>query len=211
MVLQITGRLVDRNRDRVRPDDGRTFLEKTPKNALRIPFFDRIFPHARFIFLWRDPRQNVSSIMEAWRSGRFETYSRLDGFAGAWSLLLPPGYADLSGKPLEQIAAFQWDVTNRIILEDLSRLTDDRWMAVNYADFVADPRAETQAMCDFAGLDVDPDLAARLSRTLPHSRYTETAPADDKWRLNEAEILRVLPSLEETWERLKALATAKAR
>jgi len=205
LALQITGRLIDRGREPVPQDDDRVFLEKTPKNALRIPFFDRIFPDARFIFLWRDPRQNLSSIMEAWRSGRFETYPRLDGFAGAWSLLLPPGYAELSGKPLEEVAAYQWDSTNRIILDDLERLGDDRWMAVNYADFVADPGADTQRICDFAGLDLDPDLAARLSRSLPHSRYTETAPADDKWRTNEAEILRVLPSVEETWARLKAL------
>ena len=45
------------------------FLEKTPKNALRVPFFARIFPDARFIFLWRDPRENIASIMQAWRPG----------------------------------------------------------------------------------------------------------------------------------------------
>jgi len=202
---QITGKLIDRNQRPVAPDDERTFLEKTPKNALRIPFFDEIFPDARFIFLWRDPRQNLSSIMEAWRSGRFETYPRLSGFSGAWSLLLPPGYAALSGKPLEDIAAFQWEATNRIILDDLSRLDAARWTAVNYAQFLADPEGEARRLCAFAGLGLDPDLLSRLSTTLPHSRYTETPPADDKWRANEAEILRVLPTLEDTWARLRAL------
>ncbi len=205
IVEQVLGRLMDRTRQPVGADDDRVFLEKTPKNALRIPFFEQIFPNARFIVLWRDPRQNISSIMEAWRSGRFETYPRLEGFAGAWSLLLPPGYPRVSGKPLEEIAAFQWETTNRIILDDLDRLGGDQWMSVNYADFVADPGAETQRMCDFAQIALDPDLQARISSALPHSRYTETAPAAEKWRVNEAEILSVLPSVEQTWDRLKAL------
>ena len=42
------------------------FLEKTPKNVLRIPFIERIFPDALYVFLWRDPRGNLASIMEAW-------------------------------------------------------------------------------------------------------------------------------------------------
>src|SRR5262249_15010011 len=49
------------------------FLEKTPKNALRIPFFKSLFPDARFIFLWREPEENISSIMEAWRTDRWIT------------------------------------------------------------------------------------------------------------------------------------------
>ena len=32
-------------------------LEKTPKNALRIPFLREVFPDAHFIYLYRDPRE----------------------------------------------------------------------------------------------------------------------------------------------------------
>ena len=74
IVSQIVEHLTDNRGTHVDAAAERVFLEKTPKNALRIPFFARIFPKARFVFLWRDPRQNISSIMEAWRSGRFITY-----------------------------------------------------------------------------------------------------------------------------------------
>ena len=57
-------------------------LEKTPKNALRIPFLAAAFPEARFIFLHRDPRQNLASIIEAWQSGRFITYPDLPSWQG---------------------------------------------------------------------------------------------------------------------------------
>ncbi len=52
------------------------------------------------MFLWRDPRENISSIMEAWRSGQWRTYPELEGFDGPWSMLLPPGWRAMNGRPV---------------------------------------------------------------------------------------------------------------
>jgi len=180
-------------------------LEKTPKNALRIPFFAKLFPDARFVFLWRDPRENVSSIIEAWRSGKWTTYRELDGWDGPWSLLLPPGWQQLRGKPLEEVAAYQWDCANRVALDDLSALPRERWTSLRYADLVGDPRAAVQRLCAFSGIEFDAKLAARVAAPLPPSGLTQTPPAADKWRRNEAAILRVLPTIEPTWRRLEQL------
>lgn len=187
------------------PDTSRRFLEKTPKNALRIPFFDRIFPDAQFIFLWRDPRENLSSIIEAWRSGQWKTYNGLDGFDGPWSMLLPPGWRAMRGQPLEKIAAFQWATTNTIALDDLEKLPRERWTAVSYADLLANPEVTVRRLCEFLRIEVDPALAQRITAPLPHSRYTLTPPAADKWRANEALIERVLPEVQPVWNRLLAL------
>jgi hypothetical protein len=181
------------------------FLEKTPKNSLRIPFFDRVFPDARYIFLWRDPRQNLSSIMEAWRSGRYVTYPDLPDWDGPWSLLLPPGWQSLRGKPLEEIAAYQWETTNRTVLTDLEALPRERWTAVSYAELRAGPRAAVERLCAFCEIEFDAALASRLAGSLPLSRYTLTPPDESKWLANEAAIVRVLPSLEATWQRLRSL------
>ncbi|MEP7244712.1 MAG: sulfotransferase [Gammaproteobacteria bacterium] len=181
------------------------FLEKTPKNALRIPFLERVFPDAKFVVLWRDPRDSLSSIMEAWRSGQWKTYNGLSGFDGPWSLLLPPGWRGMNGRPLEEIAAFQWDTTHRVVLEDLARLSRDRWTAVSYAQLTGDTTATIRRLCAFTGIEFDATLAEHVSRPLPPSRYTHTAPAPDKWRRNQAEIERVLPTLEATWKQLNAL------
>jgi hypothetical protein len=180
-------------------------LEKTPKNALRIPFFLEMFPDARFLLLWRDPRENISSIMEAWRSGGWTTYRRLEGWEGPWSLLLPPGWQSLRGKALEDIAAYQWECTNRIALDDLAALPGDRWTAVEYGELLSDPAATVRRLCGFAGIEFDDPLAARVAAPLPLSKYTQTRPAPEKWRRNEAEVMRVLPSVQATWERLKSL------
>jgi hypothetical protein len=177
-------------------------LEKTPKNALRVPFFLEVFPDALFIFLHREPRANLSSMMEAWRAKGWVTYRQLPGWPGPWSLLLPSGYERLKGRPLEEITAFQWRAANETILDDLQSVPRDRWTTVRYEDLIRDPRSEVARLLEFAGLAMDPRLTEYLSKPLPLSRHTKTAPALDKWRRDEAEINRVLPGLTAISERV---------
>ena len=169
------------------------FLEKTPKNAVRQPFLDRVFPGALYVYLFRDRRANISSMMEAWRSGRWVTYPRLPGWQGPrWSLLLPPGWQQLNGRPLGDICAFQWASANRIVLDDLQRLPADRWIACDYDDLTGRTEQTIRRICAFAGLEVDDRLRARICAELPLSRLTHTAPDPDKWRKNEDSILPLL-------------------
>jgi hypothetical protein len=181
------------------------FLEKTPKNALRIPFFDRVFPDAMWIFLWREPRGNISSIIEAWGAGKWRTYPRLEGFALPWSLLLPPGWQAMRGRPLEEVAAFQWSATNNAVLDDLSMLPPARWTALDYDSFIVDPVETIKRVCRFADLEYDAGLIGRLSRPLPPAKHTLTPADPQKWQRNEAAVRSVLPLLEATWTRLRSL------
>jgi hypothetical protein len=201
-------RMIDSNQQPVAPAATLRWLEKTPKNALRIPFFDRLYGDALFILLWRDPRENLSSIMEAWKARRWITYRELDGWDGPWSLLLPPGWRDLKGRPLGEIAAAQWEITNRTALADLRGLSAQRWMSLRYSDLVANPRDAVERICRFAGIELDAALERRVAGSLPISRYTLTPPAPDKWRRNEQAVLGVLPRVEATWRELEALDVA---
>jgi hypothetical protein len=187
------------------------FLEKTPKNALRQPFLDAVFPGAFYVFLFRDPRANISSLMEAWKAGRWVTYPHLRGWRGPpWSLLLPPGWRELSGRPLVEICAFQWASANRIILDDLEKLPDDRWTACSYGDLTERTRPAVERICRFAGLDRDDRLRRRVEGTLPLSRYTHTPPSAEKWRRNEEQILPVLSSMEAVWNRCERALERRA-
>jgi hypothetical protein len=144
--------------------------------------------------------------MEAWRSGRFRTYKQVAGFDGPWSLLLPPGYQQCRNRPLEEIAAFQWECTNRLIMEDLESLDPERSLAVCYGDLIADPAGSVERVLDFANIQIDPALRQHLQHPLPHSRYTQSAPKAEKWRMNETNIERVLPAVENTWQRVWSFA-----
>ena len=189
----------------VPPASALRLLEKTPKNALRIPFLNELFPDALFVFLWRDPRENISSIMEAWRSGNWKTYNGLPDFDGPWSLILPPGWPAQRGRNLEEIAAFQWQATNDLLLDDLERLPPGRWCCVSYADVIARPSAVIERLCNFADIAFPGSVQARVSAPLPLSRFTQTPPRAEKWRHNEEAVMRVLPGVDSTWYRLRSL------
>jgi hypothetical protein len=197
-------KLRDRDGAMPAPESRARLLEKTPKNALRVPFLLEIFPDAQFVFLHREPRANLSSMMEAWRAQKWVTYRQLPGWPGPWSLLLPPGYERLRGRPLEEVVAFQWRVANETILDDLADLPRERWTGVRYEDLLADPRTTIARLLDFAGLAMDPRLEDYLARPLPPSRYTQTAPDPDKWKKNAVEIDRVMPQLAAIAGRLAA-------
>ena len=123
-------------------------LEKTPKNSLRVPFLARVFPEARFIYLYRDPRQVLSSMIEAWTTGRFRTYPQLPGWTGpAWSLLLVPGWRELIGRPLHEIVAAQWNAATRLLIDDLEALPVERRTIARYDALVADPDSARCAGC----------------------------------------------------------------
>jgi uncharacterized protein (TIGR03032 family) len=190
------GRLVSAARGPVR------MLEKTPKNALRIPFLAAAFPGARFIFLYREPRGNVSSILDAWRSQKFVTYPAMPDWPREekWSLLLTPGWRQFAATPVPEIAARQWIDANCAILDDLATLAPETWCALSYEEVSADPQAAAERLSAWAGWHWD----VKLHAPLPHSRHTLTAPDPEKWRRNETALAPVLPLTAATAVRCEA-------
>lgn len=185
-----------------------TLLEKTPRNALNIPFLLQVFPRAKFIFLHREPRQNIASIVDAWtvglETGRFVTFRDLPNWdRTGWCFLLPPGWRDLVGKSLAEIAAFQWSAANRIVLDELGRLDADRWTTVSYEQLLEDPTATLKALAGFAGIAGPASEVAVEAMAL--SRTTLSPPHPDKWKRHEADIEAVRETWEPVAERMAAL------
>ena len=172
------------------------FLEKTPKNALRIDFLNATFPNARFIYMFRQPNSNLSSIVDGWKSGRFVTYRNLKGWNGKypWSFLLPKGWRDLPTNDLATIANFQYCASNQSIIDSLSKLNKSQTMALSYEGFIENPRACLKNICDFLDIQWSEnfDQAINKPNGLPLSKYTLDAPSKDKWRRNETLLSPVL-------------------
>ncbi len=210
---EITRQLRERFLAALRDRDGQApaaggrvrLLEKTPKNSLRVPFLARVFPEARFIYLHRDPRQVLASMMEAWTSGRFRTYPRLPGWTGLpWSLLLVPGWRRGIGHSLHTIVAHQWNTMTRLLLDDLERLPAERWTVARYDALVADPQAEVRRLCAAVGYEWDRTLDA-----LPLSKYTVSPPDPAKWRRLASRIDAVLPTIQEQAKRAERVAARR--
>ncbi len=182
-------------------------LEKTPKNALRIPFLKAVFPDAKFVFLHREAAPNISAIMEAWQSGRFVTYPELPGWDGMpWSLLLIPGWRELKGADPAQIAMQQWRDTNETILSDLAVLSQHDRLGIRYEDILRDPDAALRKLCAFVDAPFDERLRTLAEAPLRWSRYTLSPPEPEKWRKNEAAMAPFLGETVSTTDRLAALA-----
>ncbi len=178
------------------------FIEKTPKNSLRIPFLRAAFPDALFIYLYRDERATISSMLEAWRSGRFVTYPELPDWNNqTWSLVLVPGWRDLAGKPLAEIVVRQWQAVTDTVLEDLEKLPPDSWCVASYDRLIADPQQEILRLCKFIGVKWD----RALTVPLPASRHTVTPPDPAKWLANAALLEPLLPTVLDTSERARAI------
>jgi hypothetical protein len=179
------------------------FLEKTPKNALRIPFLKQVFPDARFIFLYRNPYENISSLLEGWRTNRFLAYRDMPRWPyKEWRFLLPPGWENLASRPLAEIATYQWTAANQAILDDLSGLAPHEWCFVNYANLVKNPANTIEKIRIFAELAEEKSL---VSETLPLSSMVISPPSPDKWRKHEAEIIPALPIAEAVIEQIRLL------
>ncbi len=165
------------------------FLEKTPKNALRIAFFREMFPNAKFIYLYRSARSNIGSMIDAWQSQKFVTYKNLPDWDGLnWSLLLPKGWRAMRGRSLAEVAAWQWAATNQKIMQDLSKLPQTDWTKVSYEDLIDAPAVTLQKLCQFAEVPFGPRMEIFGRQGFPQSRYTLTAPEKQKWLRHEKDI-----------------------
>jgi LPS sulfotransferase NodH len=187
----------------------RRLIDKTPRNALRIDFVEALFPDAYYVFLQRDGRDNVNSLINAWRTPRYRTYElpRPHSIPGVdpkwWKFVLYPGWrADTAG-PLELVCARQWHLSNDLALASSKRIDPERWIPIRYEDLVAEPVTEIGRVADRLRLrygETMRDKAAALSSTPVN---VVTPPERGKWRKeNPAEITGILDLVKPTMEAL---------
>ncbi len=222
MIRLFTHGLIDADTDRCfvnQPPEQRPkairFLDKLPKNSFRVPFLAGSFPDAKFIFLTRNPRENISSLIDGWhegrRTGRFVTYGRLPGTAlENWCFVLPPGWRGVVNKSVADIAAFQWAKSNETALDDLLGLAPDRWCAVSFAALMSQPIAELRRLAGFIGLEFDAGDLGMKNGALAVSSSALSLPSPDKWRKNALEIERVMPQVEATAVRIENMIAAQS-
>lgn len=187
---------------------GRRFIDKTPKNSLRIPYLNALFPDASYVFITRDGRANVASLIEGWTlrhgmSWRVPEELDVGVYRGRyWCYVLPPGWRDVTHRPVEEVAAFQYATTNQIAMHDLAALPPAQVTQLAFEDLLADPVPVSAGLV--AGLGLPPsDAVARFAATLDdHQVSANSPPRPDKWRDREAQIDRILPTIAPTMRRL---------
>ena len=180
-------------------------LEKTPENCLRLPFLLEIFPDARIIYLTRDGRSNISSLMEGWRrADLFPGYRTPERItvpgvpADRWAFTLISGWRELSGSPIEEICARQWVACNEAVLafnQNEGRRVP--CLRVRYENLIDRFDEVLDEIAAFADVELNPNPGVLFKANIV------SPPDREKWRrLHGEEIRRIEPLIAPTMERL---------
>jgi hypothetical protein len=184
-------------------------LDKTCINVMRVPYLYALFPNARFVYIHRDGRDNVSSLMDGWlHDGHFALGKLLGPFpcpvaidGGAfheWSFFLPPGWRDYNDAPLEEVCALQWLAANRCALDASRQLPAEQWIRLRYEDIFDRPLAMFREVFERLELPFD-DAIERRCATLDArpTSIVKGAPKREKWKAQHAaKIERILPRIQ---------------
>jgi hypothetical protein len=185
-------------------------LEKTPENCLRLPFLLALWPDARIVYLTRDARSNVNSLLEGWREPHlFPGYQvpetlHIPGYRRArWAFTLIPGWRALASAPLEEICAWQWIRCNEAVLAHREETRGQvPYLQVRYEDLIVEPGPILRRIADFIGVDFDATGLEAHAEALPRINVV-SAPERDKWRRQNPEAIeRILPLVGPTMQRL---------
>jgi hypothetical protein len=174
----------------------KTLLLKSSADCYHLWMVRRMFPkaHFKFVVLTRNPAGAISGLVDGWLSNGFysqnlgglapleiEGYSRPDRpwTTKWWNFDLPPGWAEVRTRPIEEVCGLQWSSANAHIRKDIESKTIDDFMTVRYESFLeaASLSKELGRVFAFAGLDGSsvPDGGAPPVMSV-------TPPAPQKWR-----------------------------
>ena len=109
---------------------GEMFIEKTPSNALFIDLIHTVFPKAKIIYVLRDARDVVASLLAA---------------SSAWGKRWAPG------NPKE--AARIWRQHSVRARSELQYLPDNLHITIKYEEMIADPVTRLREIATFLAID----------------------------------------------------------
>jgi len=122
---------------------GRLVL-KSPQHTLRLPTLERVFPHAKYVYLVRDPRSVIPSTIKLWKS-----LSSVHGYGTPMRETLVDDVLSLFQRMDER-----FEQTRGLV-------PDQRLIVLRYEDFIRDPVAELRRIYEQFNLG---DFTAAESR-----------------------------------------------
>jgi hypothetical protein len=179
------------------------WVDKNNQNGLCVPYLQTLFPDAVFVYVKRNPGDNLNSLIEGWgKPDKYATWTEQfpervaidNGRYTQWCFFLADGWRDYLNASIEEVAAFQYRAINRAILDARSAVPPNQWVDVFYEDLVRDPVAGYKAI--YAGCDLafTPDVKAHCQEVLSKPYDVIGEIKLDKWKdgRNRERVERVL-------------------
>ncbi|XSG86396.1 MAG: sulfotransferase family protein [Methylohalobius sp. ZOD2] len=189
------------------------FVDKNNQNGLSIPYLQRLFPDAYFVYVKRNPGDNIHSLIEGWkRAETFATWSNQlpervnigNGQFNRWCFFLPKGWRELLDSPIEEVCAFQYKEMNAEILMAKSLVEEDRWCELFYENILVDPVEAFSAIFDRCQVPFDERLRLHCEQVLQNPYNAFSKIGKNKWKTssNREAIERVLPLIHGIGEKM---------
>jgi hypothetical protein len=179
-------------------------LDKTCINVMRVGYLHALFPDAKFVFIQRDGRDNISSMIDGWRLGRTDGDFHLSQFLGEfpepvainggeyndWAFFLAPGWQAYNHSPVEEVCAFQWISANQLALDAAAQLPPELWIQLRYEDLFERPVDMFREVYARLDLDFTADIEQRC-RTLDQrpTSIVKGKPSKAKWKSQNPELI----------------------
>lgn len=128
-----------------------TFVDKTPRYYLIIPFLAKAFPNAKFILLFRNPLEVLSSILRTWGNNRIRPRLRSH-------------YVDLLHGPR--------------LMADGARLLRDRALCLDYSRLVSQPDSVIRETCVYLGIEYSETMVSEYHSVSFRGRMGDPFRAD---------------------------------
>ena len=190
-------------------------LDKTCINIFRIPYLFSLFPDAKFVFIQRDGRNNISSLIDGWEHNNHFSLKPFLGHIPAdiqiengkfndWSFFLPPDWRSYNTSPLEEVCAHQWLTANQSALTAIDIIPKSQWIQIRYEDLFNDPVEMFKNTFEFLGLNFSGEIKNRCSKINKNpTSIVKGLPQKDKWKSHNAQrIEKILPKIEPMMKKL---------
>jgi hypothetical protein len=181
----------------------RRFLDKANQNCFRIPYLHAIFPDAFFVYVRRDGRDNINSLIHGWGrpeqfggwSGNLPAEVRIDGGKYTrWCFFLFPGWRDLVNAPVETVCARQWVEANEAVLSAREAVPPGQWVDLVYEDMLKVPVETFERVFAQLGISFTDEIRSHCDDLAAKPYNAFSAPRLEKWKEeNRERIERVIP------------------
>lgn len=186
----------------------RRFVDKANQNCFRIPYLNKLFPDAMFVYVKRDGRDNINSLIHGWdRPDEFGSWSqglpakvRVDnGAYMRWCFFLFPGWRSYLNSSIEEVCARQWVEANRAILIAKDGIQGHRWVEIFYEGILSSPIETFQNVFRQLDLQFDDVMKHHCESMVKNPYNAFSTPRLHKWRdENRERIERILPIISDT-------------
>ncbi|MGB3694992.1 MAG: sulfotransferase [Spirulinaceae cyanobacterium] len=185
------------------------YLDKTIANCFHLEFLAKAFPTAQYIFLVRDPRATIASMLEGWsyaeRFGKPQLTPIIQQDSTAkiehWSYPAPPDWQTVIDQPLAQICAWSWQQHIEYPLNFFQgRSQDVKW--VRYEDLLENFEGVIEDLAKYFNLKLN-SRVKNYTKAPPISPTAISKPDPIKWKSNNyKQIEAIFPRIEKISQKI---------